>query len=131
MHITFGGDSKHLGKDWNQICFKREGTLSLTCSLMYLYGSSMLSILITDSFLTSTPDPIGKNRNTGKGGNTINMASCNAHTGMMNDMLKVTEIRTLNTDFDLSGSEGVNPNFPDAYARVYISVLQQFVVEVD
>ena len=39
---------------------KREDTLALTCSLMYLYGSSMLSILITDSFLTSTPDPIGK-----------------------------------------------------------------------
>ena len=37
---------------------KREDTLALTCSLMYLYGSSMLSILITDSFLTSTPDPI-------------------------------------------------------------------------
>ena len=30
MHITFGGDSKHLEKDQNQICFKREGTLSLT-----------------------------------------------------------------------------------------------------
>ena len=59
------------------------------------------------------------------------MASCNAHTRMMNDMLKVTEIKTLNADIDLSGSEGVNPNFPDAYARVYISALQQFVGEVD
>ena len=37
---------------------KREDTLALTCSLMYLYGSSMLSILIMDSFLTSTPDPM-------------------------------------------------------------------------
>ena len=60
MHIISGGDSKHLKKGRDQICFKREGTLALTCSLMYLYGSSMLSILITDSFLTSTPDPTGK-----------------------------------------------------------------------
>ena len=29
MHIVFGVDSKHLEKDRNQICFKREGTLAL------------------------------------------------------------------------------------------------------
>ena len=50
---------------------KREDTLALTCSLMYLYGSSMLSILITDSFLTSTPDPIGKKRKHRKRKNNI------------------------------------------------------------
>ena len=29
MHIISGGDSKHLEKDRDQICFKREGTLAL------------------------------------------------------------------------------------------------------
>ena len=62
---------------------KREDTLALTCSLMYLYGSSMLSILITDSFLTSTPDPIGKKRNTGKKEQHSTWHRCNAHTSMM------------------------------------------------
>ena len=29
MHIISGGDSKHLEKDRDQICFEREGTLAL------------------------------------------------------------------------------------------------------
>ena len=60
MPIVFGGDSKHLEKDRNQICSKEMVRLPCSRSLMYLYGAVMLSIVITDSFLTSTPDPTKK-----------------------------------------------------------------------
>ena len=62
---------------------KREDTLALTCSLMYLYGSSMWSILITDSFLTLTPDPIGKTQIPERKEQHSTWHRCNAHTRMM------------------------------------------------
>ena len=74
---------------------KREDTLALTCSLMYLYGSSMLPILITDSFLTSTPDPIGKKQNTGKEEQHSTWHRCNAHTSMMNVNIKELELNPI------------------------------------
>jgi len=90
---------------------KREDTLALTCSLMYLYGSSMLSILITDSFLTSTPNPIGKKQNTGKGEQHSTWHRCNAHTRMMTWQCLKNCIWTLeHGDQFKRGREGINPN---------------------
>ena len=60
MHIISGVDSKHLEKDRNQICFKREGTLALTLFVDVLVWIVDVVDLDHDSFLTSTPDPIGK-----------------------------------------------------------------------
>ena len=62
MHIIFGGDSKHLEKDRNQICFKRECTLALILFVDVLVRIFDVVDLDHDLglVLTSTPDPTGK-----------------------------------------------------------------------
>ena len=118
MHILSGGDSKHLEKDRNQICFKREGTLALNLLVHVLV--QIVDVVDLDHGLVPHIDSgsYREEANTGKEEHHSTWHRFNAHTRMMNDMLKVTEIRILSADINLSRSEGVNPNFPDSYARV-------------
>ena len=77
MHIISGGDLKHLEKDRNQICFKREGTLALTCSLMYLFDLDHGLVPHIDS------GSYREEANTRKEEQHSTWHRCNAHTRMM------------------------------------------------
>ena len=107
---------------------------ALTCSLMYLYGSSKLSIFITDSFLTSTPDPIGKKRNTGKEEHIQQGVDAMRIQEWWNDNVKELHLKPWNIGIILNGVRNAEIGHfgktPYACARVSIEFLKFTIVQV-